>query len=118
MKKCVFVLEDNQDFRELFTLMLELEDYQVKSYPTAADFYESIQNEHLDVLLLDVMLPDGNGLDICQQLKADPKTSNIPIIMMSAHKELANLKVGCKAEDYIEKPFDIHQFLAKIERLA
>lgn len=118
MKKCVFLLEDDTDLRELFTYLLEEDNFEVKSYPTGADFRKGIHQQTPDIFVMDVMLPDGNGLDICQELKNDPKTRAVPIIMMSAHKDIAALKGGCTADDFIEKPMDIHQFLAKVERLT
>lgn len=118
IKKCVFLLEDNTDLRELFTYLLEEEQYDVKSYPSVAEFLAGISNEHPDIFVMDVMLPDGNGLDVCELLKKDYRTSAIPIIMMSAHKDLAELKSGCSADEFIEKPFDIHQFLSKVGKLA
>ena len=62
------------------------------------------------------MLPDGNGIDICCELKKDPKTIDIPIIIMSAHAELSDMKEKCDAEEFIAKPFDIQNFVDKVEK--
>jgi DNA-binding response OmpR family regulator len=116
MKKCVFVLEDNDELRELFTYLLEEESYEVHAYATAAAFRQSLEQSLPDLLVLDVMLPDGNGLDICCELKEDPKTANIAIIIMSAHAEIEDMKKKCDAEEFITKPFDIQNFIDKVEK--
>lgn len=119
MKKCVFVLEDDTELRELFILMLDQEGYEVKSYPDAATFTAALRDQPFpDVAVLDVRLPDGNGVEICNSLKADPKTSDIPILIMSAHKDLLSLKINSRADDHLEKPFDINSFLDKVNRLS
>lgn len=116
MKKSVFVLEDNPDLCDLFTILLEEECYQVSSFPTIGQFKQVINGKLPDIFLLDVMLPDGNGADVCWELKNNPKTSHIPIIMMSANANLAKIKVDCSAEDFIAKPFDIDDFIKKVNR--
>ncbi len=118
MKKIVFVLEDNPELRELFTILLEEECYLVSAFPTVSMFNHVISYTLPDVFLLDVMLPDGNGADICQELKLDPRTSHIPIIMMSANNSLAEIKYSCNADDYISKPFDIYDFIKKVNQYA
>ena len=118
MKKCVFVLEDDDDLRELITYLLEDENYKVKTYPTASSFKESILYEHPNLILMDVRLPDGDGMEICASLKADPKTAHIPIIMMSAHLDFLNAKDLCEAEAFIPKPFDIDNLIQKVKQYA
>ncbi|MFD0941065.1 response regulator transcription factor [Pedobacter boryungensis] len=117
MKKCVFVLEDDQSLRELFTLLLEEEEFEVKAYPTARTFKESLDKETPDIIVMDVKLPDGDGMQICAEVKADPQTSNIPIIMMSAHRDFNHIH-DCPAEAFIAKPFDINYFIDKVQQLA
>jgi len=113
-KKCAFVLEDNDDIRELFTLLLEEEHLEVKAYPTAAAFKQSMQHEHPDIVIMDVMLPHGNGIEICHELKSNPATADIPIIMTSAHSDYHAIKDQCEAEAFVAKPFNIHDFLTKV----
>lgn len=120
LKKCVFVLEDDNDLRELFEFMLTNDNYLVKTYPDATTFRSAIGNEspRPNVILMDVRLPDGNGLDICEELKANPELSDIPVIMMSAHMNWVDAGQQCNAEDFIEKPFDINDFLNRVEKYA
>lgn len=116
MKKCVFVLEDDDDLRELITYLLEEEQYEVKTYPTAKTFLNSLDLEHPDLILMDVRLPDGNGLDICAKLKKDQLTAHIPIIMMSAHLDFLDAKDQCSAEAFIPKPFDLDNLIQKVNK--
>lgn len=115
-KKCVFVLEDNNELRELFTYLLEEEQFEVTACPTAKAFHELIAKEIPDMVILDVMLPDGNGLDICCELKEDPRTSDIPVMIMSAHAHISDMKKQCPAEEFISKPMDIYDFVSRVER--
>ena len=118
MKKLIFVLEDDDELRELYAYLLESEGYEVSSYPDAASFDIAISTASPAVIVMDVRLPDGNGIDICNGLKANPRTSAVPVLIMSAHKDLISLKVNSRADDHLEKPFNIDVFLEKIERLA
>ena len=117
MKKSVFLLEDNLDLIELFTILLEEESYQVSAFPTVSLFNKIVNNDKLpDIFLLDVMLPDGNGAEICEQLKNSPRTKHIPVILMSANTSAADVKNKCMADDFISKPFDINEFIKKVNR--
>lgn len=116
MKKRVFVLEDNLDLIELFTILLEDASYQVSAFATVSSFKEVINDKLPDIFLLDIMLPDGNGAEICEQLKSSPRTKHIPVILMSANNTVADIKSKCQAEDFIEKPFDIDVFIDKVNQ--
>ncbi|MCL4638570.1 MAG: response regulator [Olivibacter sp.] len=115
MKKKIVVLEDDPDIRRIIALILLRENFEVQSYASAAIFLNEMSNMDADVFLLDVKLPDGNGMDICNQLKQDSRTRHIPIIMMSAHYNLA--KAGdFIADDFICKPFNITDFVDTIRK--
>lgn len=111
--KQIFVVEDDHDIRELITYLLISENYNVKSFPNAESFKNTILGEKPDLVLLDVMLPDGNGQDICKDLHQMDDTLKIPVVLMSAHVD--NIKTQ-HAQDFISKPFDVEDFLNKIER--
>ncbi|WP_169306850.1 response regulator transcription factor [Pedobacter polaris] len=117
-KKCAFVLEDDDALRKLFTYVLEEESFEVKAYANATSFKQSIRTQHPAIIIMDMILPDGNGIDICHDLKADPETAQIPIILLSAHSELHILAKGCQAEAYMPKPFDIHEFISSVEKFV
>ncbi len=115
--KNVHVLEDNDDIREIIEFLLIDGGYNFKGYANATSFYNSL-NEHLpDVFILDIMLPDGNGLTICKELKNRIDTKCIPVLMMSANTDVADIKEKCMAEDFISKPFDIDDFIGRVDYL-
>ncbi|RZK82392.1 MAG: response regulator [Pedobacter sp.] len=116
MKKCIYVVEDNPCIREIIEFMLTEDLYEVKACPNTKNFWQEM-NQHLpDMIILDIMLPDGNGLDICNELKQNAKTYNIPVMMMSANNHLNTVKSKCNAETYINKPFDLNDFASRVER--
>lgn len=114
MRKRICVLEDNDDIREIISLILEDAHYEVFAFATVDSFFKRSYNILPDVFLLDVMLPDGNGIDVCNALKVDGQTKNIPILMMSANYSATDVKTNCKAEDFIPKPFDIDDFVNRV----
>ena len=70
-----------------------------------------------DLFVLDVMLPDGNGVELCETTKGDRDLSSIPVLMMSAHAGFAVIKRSCSADDFIPKPFDIDDLSARVKQL-
>jgi len=115
MAKLIFILEDNDDLRELYGYILEGEDYDISTFATIAEFKE-FEKEIPDLYLLDVMLPDGDGIQLCSELMQNPLTSNVPIIMVSAHKDIADVKLQCPTADFISKPFDIENLSQQISK--
>ena len=116
MKKCIYVVEDNPGIREVIEFLLTEEFYEVKTCGSTNDFWMQMQKSIPDMIVLDVMLPDGNGIDICTQLKQNAKTHLIPVMMMSANNHLNAVKAKCTAEDFINKPFDLNDFADRIQR--
>ncbi|WP_316771519.1 response regulator transcription factor [Pedobacter frigiditerrae] len=114
MKKCIYILEDNDDIRELISFLLTEENYDVKSYPTVKSFQNKMLYSHPDMVILDVMLTDGNGIDVCDELKGNTRTNDIPILMMSAHSHGHDIKQKCDVDDFISKPFDIDDFVKRV----
>jgi len=112
MKKKIYILEDNDDLRQLFAYILEDEHYEVQTFSNIALFNQNLNIPHL--YLLDIMLPDGDGLDVCNRIKADSKTSSVPVIMMSAHKDIREVKEKCPGVTFIAKPFDIDHLIKSI----
>jgi DNA-binding response OmpR family regulator len=116
MKKIILV-EDDQAIREFLVIFLESENYAVRSFSTANEFLNRDQNDLPDLYLFDVMLPDGSGIDLCKEIKRSGNNIGIPVIIMSAHANLSQLKDLCDPDDFIAKPFDIDFVLNSI-RLA
>lgn len=111
--KEIFIVEDDQDIRELIGFLLESHDFKVKSFPTAEDFQKALLIQNPDLILLDIMLPDGNGIEICNNLRKDESTTSIPVVLMSAHADSSIIDNHC-ANDFIAKPFDIEDLVKRV----
>ena len=111
----VYVLEDDESMRELVTMALEMAQISIKSFSKISDFLEAIDKELPIVILLDIMLPDGNGLDVLTKVKA--KYPHIQCIMLSAlSQELDKVKgLNSGADDYITKPFSTLELIARVK---
>lgn len=112
-KKEIFILEDNQDLRELYQYILEAEHYNITTFASITAFME-LSTHVPDLYLLDVMLPDGNGIELCKELKNKVSTANVPVILISAHTQLHEVKTACPTADFIPKPFDIDFLISRI----
>lgn len=116
MHKRIHVVEDDEDIRFIIEFILKEADFDVELSPNATHFNQVFPTSRPDLFLLDIMLPDGDGRDLCKKLKEDPETRNIPVIMMSAHATESGLMENYQADAFIKKPFDIDDFLDKINR--
>ena len=112
MKK-IFIVEDDDGIRELLETLLEIHEYDVETFGTVRSFEAGIPGKEPDLFLLDIMLPDGNGLNLCRDLKSRGKTSDVPVVLMSAHADVNRLE---GADDFIPKPFDVEELLQRIQR--
>ncbi len=117
LKKNVYVVEDNDDIRELVEYLLESEAYNVSGFATVGEFKKKMDISHPDLIVLDVMLPDGNGLDVCNLLKVKEDTKMIPIILMSANTNVAYISKESLADAFISKPFDIDDLVNRVAKL-
>lgn len=114
-KSRITIVEDEADIREILEYTLTREGFEVSSAADGASGLKLIRREHPDLVLLDLMLPDTDGLEICRQLKADESTRDISIIMVTAKGEEADivLGLGLGADDYIPKPFRGRELVAR-----
>ncbi len=119
MKKLVAVVDDEKDILSLITHHLKREGYQVKSFRSGKDFLLYLDSVPPDLVLLDIMLPGMDGLEICRILKSKPSTSSIPVIMITAKSTEADIVVGLElgADDYIVKPFRIRELAARVKSM-
>jgi two-component system alkaline phosphatase synthesis response regulator PhoP len=115
-KQTILVVEDEEDIRELVKYNLAKEGYQVLTVATGEEAVEKIRAHRPVLVVLDLMLPGLDGLDVCKILKGDSRTRPIPVIMLTAKGEesdiVAGLEVG--ADDYITKPFSRQVLIARI----
>ena len=117
MNKHIQIVEDDGDIRFIVEYILEDANYVVESFENATTFINRERVENVDLIILDVMLPDGNGIDLCRNLKADEKTINVPVIIMSAHAGSQSVLEEACADDFINKPFDLDNFLTRVKKI-
>jgi len=116
MKKKIYVLEDDADIGELIAFLLTEQGYEVSVFSTIVSFRQYANHNPLPALLIiDVMLPDGNGLDVCKEWKTAATTQSIPILVMSAYEDYRHDNRAQGADGFISKPFDIKSFLVDVK---
>jgi len=115
MKKYIHLVEDNEDIRYIVEFFLSDCDYEVQVSASVKDFVKSFDQQLPDLYLLDVMLPDGNGLEICRYIKNNDQTKHIPVIIMSAHSNEDEVKKESDADAFINKPFDLNDLASCIK---
>lgn len=113
LQKKILLIEDDTQIARFVELELEHEGYQVEKFDNGYDGVNILKEEDFDLLLLDIMLPGIDGIEVCRQVR---EFSDIPIIMLTAKSELENKVEGLDtgADDYLTKPFEIEELLARI----
>ena len=117
MNKTIAIVEDERDIVDLITLHLERNGFRVLSYSDGASFLESLKGESPSLLLLDLMLPDMDGFEICKTLRRGEEGSSLPIIMLTARGEETDRVLGLElgADDYVTKPFSPRELVARVK---
>ncbi len=114
----ILLVDDEPDIVETVSFMLQSRNYQVSVASGGQEGIEKAREEHPDLLLLDIMMPDIDGYDVCMKLKGDADTKDIPIIMLTAKGEseavLKSHSIG--ADDYVVKPFSLPTLLSKLRK--
>ncbi len=113
----IVVIEDETDISEIICYNLKREGYQVSAASRGDSGLNLIRNDAPDLVILDLMLPGLDGLAVCQQLKSDPLTRDLPIIIVSAKDDESDVVIGLGlgADDYIAKPFSPRELLARVK---
>lgn len=116
MKK-LLIIDDNRDILELLTLLFDLEGYEVKALDNGHKLAHTVKEYNPDVILLDVMLGEFDGRELCSEIKKSQDTSHIPIVMISGtHNQKSFSEKDCDADDFVEKPFDIDDLINSVKR--
>jgi two-component system alkaline phosphatase synthesis response regulator PhoP len=115
----IYIVEDDKNIREIEAFALKNSGYRVKDFECAAQFYSGMADKLPNLILLDVMLPDEDGLNIVKKIRSHPESRKIPIIMVTAKTtELDKVKgLDMGADDYLTKPFNILELKARIRAL-
>lgn len=113
----ILVIEDEEDIQELLRYNLQREGYRVSLASSGEKGYELIRTEKPDLVVLDLMLPGMDGLEVCRRVKQDVETRHIPLVMASAKGEESDVVVGLElgADDYVTKPFSPKVLMARIK---
>jgi two-component system phosphate regulon response regulator PhoB len=117
MSKRILVVEDDRDLCELLEYNLGRSGYQVQTAGRVADARARLREGQPDLVVLDVMLPDGDGIDFCRELRADTALRDVPILFLTARSQEVDKVLGLEigGDDYITKPFSPRELLARVK---
>ena len=118
-QKHIIVIEDEKDILDVLEYNLKREGFRVSTSSDGKMGLKMVRQDKPDLVLLDIMLPEIDGLEICRNLKSEPSTSAIPIIMVTAKEEESDvvLGLGLGADDYVTKPFSPKELIARIKAM-
>jgi two-component system phosphate regulon response regulator PhoB len=116
-KGVVYVVDDEEDILDLVEYNLEKERFLIERFTTGEDVLYEVKHKKPDLILLDLMLPGIDGLEVCKTLKKDSENQSIPIIMLTAKGEESDIVTGLElgADDYIPKPFSPRVLIARVK---
>lgn len=115
MKK-ILIVDDDPDILDAVQLILTTDGYDAEVITKGEEAYHKIATYQPDAIILDVLLSGNDGRTICRNLKSDPQTQHIPVIMMSAHPSAKNSVSQCGADCFIAKPFSIFDLLDMVKQ--
>ena len=113
----VYILEDDDNIRKLINYSLKSQGFEVQDFALPTAFWSALQTKNPDLLLLDIMLPEEDGISILKKLRSNPKTSTIPVIMLTAKDSEYDIVTGLDsgADDYVTKPFGMMALVSRIK---
>ena len=121
LAQSILLIDDDLELVNLLKQFLNHNGYEVFALTTGKNAIRTVQEKKPDLILSDIILPDKNGYDICYELKRNPDTASIPIILLTGKpdwkKEIEGMSKFVKADDDICKPFDLQELLEKIKKL-
>jgi DNA-binding response OmpR family regulator len=117
LSRLIAVVDDEPDIRELVALHLKKAGFSVRTFPDAGQFQKSLAGSLPDLIVLDLMLPDADGIDICKDMKRGARTAGVPVIMLTARGDELDRVLGLEigADDYITKPFSPKELVARVK---
>lgn len=118
-KKRILVVEDEESLLKLETILLTIKGFEVVGAFTGQMAIDKLATEEFNLVLLDIMLPDIDGFEICRHIRQNPRTSTLPIVMLTAKKSREDQDRGmlCGANSYLHKPFKSAMIIDEINRL-
>jgi DNA-binding response OmpR family regulator len=117
LSQTIFVLEDDQDISRLVQHHLEVAGFSVRAFGSASSVVSDAERKAPDLFLLDIMVPGGDGLDVCRRIRKNPALSVTPIIFLTARTSESDRVLGLElgADDYITKPFSPRELIARVK---
>jgi DNA-binding response OmpR family regulator len=118
-KKRILIVEDEESLLKLETILLQVKGYEVTGAVNGEEALEMLSHGNFDLVLLDIMLPDIDGFEICDRMRKNQRTADIPVVMLTAKKNQADQERGaaCGANAYMTKPFKSAKIIEIIEGL-
>jgi two-component system alkaline phosphatase synthesis response regulator PhoP len=120
----VLVVDDDPDMVESVAALLEAKNHEVVKAYGGVEGLQKVRTERPDVVVLDVMMPDKDGFEVCKEMKADPQCATIPVLLLTAvgskiHETRYTLRMGMEteADDYVPKPVEPEEILKRVEQL-
>ena len=115
----ILVIEDEPDIRRNLEYNLGREGFKASSVGSLDEANEKLKSKKFDLILLDLMLPDGSGLDLCKQIKSNSETEATPIIILTAKDDEVDKVVGFElgADDYVTKPFSVRELILRVKAI-
>lgn len=113
----ILIVEDEADIRELLTYNLEAEGFDARGAASGEDAFKALKAEPVQLVILDLMLPDVSGLEVCRFIRRDSSLAGLPVIMLTAKGEEVDRIVGFElgADDYVTKPFNIREVILRVK---
>lgn len=115
----IYIVEDDRNIREIESFALKNSGYEIREFETAKQFYAGLASEIPQLVLLDIMLPEEDGLSILQKVRQNPTTARVPVIMVTAKSSEMDKVRGLDhgADDYITKPFGVLELISRVKAL-
>ena len=115
----IYIVEDDTNIREIESFALKNSGYQIQDFSSAKEFHRAVKEKKPDLVILDIMLPDEDGMEILQKLRKNAETKRLPIMMVTAKStELDRVKgLDTGADDYMTKPFGVMELISRVKAL-
>ena len=113
----ILIVDDSKNLLQMIKTIFQMHNYEVRTAPTKSSLMAHMEIFKPDVILMDIMLSDSDGREICKELKTNDETKRIPVILLSGNHELLRSYQEYNADDIIEKPFRIDDVLTKINKI-
>ena len=117
----ILVIDDEQDIRQLIALILDAAGYEVAQAASGIEGLEALERSDYDLVILDIMMPEMDGWEVCRQIKSRQRTKDLPVLILTVRSQPLDRVIGMEvvhANDYLTKPFERRELLETVERLV